>query len=371
VLVRIGVALALGSFSLVATRAASAADPVETAEPSPARAVEIVFVGSEPDFDALRGTVGTNAFDGAGVRWTRVTRLETAELLERSPDASDVGVRAWVDLSDEKNASLYFADRAGERFLVRSVALPDGLSPLGREALGQVLELSVRALLEDDRTGMSRAETTELLNARAPKPTKQVPPPDTPPEPEPAAVHPRDSSLGAEAFYGVRLYSNEVSFVHGPGIGLGWITETTGERSVIWVTGQYELPQELTLPEVGVEWSTVRVQGGVGLEFAVGSSFFAGGRLGAGADFTRFSPRPGTTSEAVALEPSKVSTAPVISIAFEGSVPLASRLGASVRVFASFYPVRVHYDIADGGEQTEVLAPYWVRPGIEFCLHLR
>jgi hypothetical protein len=371
VLARIGVALALGSLVFVATRAAGAADAAETAEPAPARAVEIVFVGSELDFDALRGAIGPNAFDGAGVRWTRATRLETAELLERRPEASDVGVRAWIDLSDENNASLYFADRSGERFLVRSLALPDGLSPLGREALGQVLELSVRALLEDDRIGMSRAETSELLNARAPQPTKQAPPPDTPPEPEPAAVRAQHSSLGAEAFYGARLYSSQVSFVHGPGLGLGWITESESGRSIVWVTGQYELPQELTTPEVGVEWSTVRVQGGVGLEFAVGSSFFAGGRLGAGADFTRLSPRKGAESEDVALEPSKVSTAPVISVAFEGSVPLASRLGASARLFASFYPVRVHYDVAEGGEQSEVLSPYWVRPGIELCLHLR
>jgi hypothetical protein len=138
------------------------------------------------------------------------------------------------------------------------------------------------------------------------------------------------------------------------------------------VTGQYELSQELTAPEVSVDWATVRVQGGFGLEFAVaGSGVFAGGRIGAGADFTRFSPRPGTGAESVALEPSQGSTVPVLSLAFEASIPLASRLGASARLGASFYPVRVHYDIARGDERQEVLAPYSVRPGIELCLHLR
>jgi hypothetical protein len=124
-------------------------------------------------------------------------------------------------------------------------------------------------------------------------------------------------------------------------------------------------------PEVSVEWSTIRVEGGFGLAFPVGSSFFAGGRLGAGADVTRFSPSPGTGDEDVALEPTSVSTAPVLSAAVEGMIPLGTRFGVSARALASFYPIRVHYDLARGDERSVVLEPYWVRPGVELCLHLR
>ena len=330
------------------------------------------MVGTEEQLDAVRSTIGPTAFDGASVRWARATRLEASELLEQRPEASELGVRAWVDLSDEKNASLYFADRAGERFLVRAVALPEGLSQLGREALGQVLELSVRALLKDDRIGMSRAETSELLNARAPKPDAPAKKPDTPPEPPPPTTHESDSSLGAEAFYGARLFSSDVSVVHGPGLGLGWVTEGPDFRSLLWVTGQYELPRVHGAPEVSVEWTTVRVEGGFGLAFPVAdSSFLVGGRLGAGADVTSFTPGPGTADGDITLEPTSVSTAPVMSVAVEGMLPLGTRLSLSARALASFYPIRVHYDVARGDEQSEVLAPYWVRPGIEFCLHLR
>ena len=92
-------------------------------------------------------------------------------VFERRAGPSELGVRVWIDLSDDKKASFYFADRAGEHFLVRSMALPDARSPLALEALGQVLELSVRALLEDARVGMSRAEVNELLarETRRPK----------------------------------------------------------------------------------------------------------------------------------------------------------------------------------------------------------
>jgi hypothetical protein len=371
VLARVGIALCIGASVLAADALARAQEAAPVAAAPVSRTVEIVVVGSESDSEALRAALGTNAFDGATLRWSRKASLEADELFERPPDASDVEVRVWIDLHDSKQASLYFADRAGERFLVRTVALPDGLSPLAREALGQVLELSVKALLEDDRVGMSRAETSALLNVgRNEEPAKQAPPPDVPEPSEPPATA-DESSLGAEIFYGARLHSKDVSFVHGPGLGLGWITESYSRYSIFWITAQYELPEELVTPEVGVEWTTLRVQGGIGLEFAAGTSFFAGGRLGAGVDVTSFSPRPGSESDAVTLEPSSVSTAPVVSFAFEGSVALSSRLAASARLFASFYPVRVHYDLEVGGETTTVLAPYWVRPGLEFSLQLR
>jgi hypothetical protein len=372
VLVRLALVGAVGSLALLTNARAFAADEAEASESKPARTVEIVVVGSDLDLEAVRTTVGPSGFEGATVRWTRATRLEAAELLERRPEASDAPVRAWIDLSDPKNASLYFADRAGERFLVRAIALPDGLSPLGREALGQVLELSVRALLEDDRIGMSRAETSELLKARsAPEPKRPPPRKNVPPEP---AKTPRttESSLGAETFYAARLFSRQVALVHGPGLGLGWVTESPETRSALWVTGQYELPAELVTPEVGVEWTTLRVQGGAGLAVAVaGSRFFAGGRLGAGIDVTSFTPRRGSSGDDVTLERSRVSTAPVLTLALEGSLPLAARLDASARLFAGFYPVRVHYDLARGSERSEVLVPYRVRPGVELCLHLR
>jgi hypothetical protein len=221
VLARLGVVSAFGAFVIATSSVARGQEGPTASEASRAATVEIVVVGSDEQLEAVRSTIGPSAFDGASVRWARATRLETGELLEQRPEASELGVRAWVDLSDEKNASLYFADRAGERFLVRAVALPEGLSQLGRETLGQVLELSIRALLEDDRIGMSRAETSELLNARAPKPEVPAPEPERPPEPAPPITHESDSSLGAEAFYGARLYSSDVSVVHGPGLGLG------------------------------------------------------------------------------------------------------------------------------------------------------
>jgi hypothetical protein len=173
-------------------------------------------------------------------------------------------------------------------------------------------------------------------------------------------------------FYAARLFSSQVALVHGPGLGLGWITESPETQSALWVTGQYELPIELVTPEVGVEWTTLRVQGGAGLAVALaGSRFFVGGRVGAGIDVTSFTPRRGSSSGDVTLERSRVSTAPVLSLTLEGSLPLAARLGASARLVAGFYPVRVHYDLAREGERSEVLVPYLVRPGVELCLHLR
>src|SRR5687768_7297921 len=105
VIVRLNLVFALGSLGLFMPGRAFAADEAEASEAKPARTVEVVVVGSDLELDAVRTTVGPSGFEGATVRWARATRLEAAELLERRPEASDVEVRAWIDLSDPKSAS--------------------------------------------------------------------------------------------------------------------------------------------------------------------------------------------------------------------------------------------------------------------------
>ncbi|HEX6272234.1 MAG TPA: hypothetical protein VFZ53_04320 [Polyangiaceae bacterium] len=370
-LVRLGFACALGVSALaIAPSALAQTEPV-AGDGATLRVVDIVVVGSEADFAAIRGTVGENAFDGANVRWSRAARLERGDVFDARPPASDASVRVWIDLGDANEASFYFADREGEHFLVRTMALPGALTPLELESLAQILELSVRALLEDARVGMSRAEVDALLAREAPKPEAPPARRDIPDEPEPEhdAAH---SSLFAEVFYATRLFSSEVPLVHGPGLTLAWLTESPERRTLVWVAAQYDLPRELVTPEVSVEWTTLRVQGGVGLAVPIApSGWFAGGRLGGGAEFTSFSPRAGSASPNVELEPSGVSTVPVVSLSLEAGIPLGARAGASARVFGSFYPVRVHFDVADASGAKEVLVPHWVQPGIELGLHLR
>jgi hypothetical protein len=217
---------------------------------------------------------------------------------------------------------------------------------------------------------MSRAEVDALL-------AREAPPSEPPPEQadaanEPEHTDPTHSSLLAELFYGARLFSSEVPLVHGPGLSLAWLTESPERRTLVWVAGRYDLPRELVTPEVSVEWTTLRVEGGVGLAVPIApSGWFAGGRLGGGADFTSFAPRAGSAGADVTLEPAGVSTVPVVSLALEAGIPLGARAGASARLFGSFYPMRVHFDVADATGTKEVLVPYWLQPGIELGLHLR
>ena len=371
-LVRLGFACALGVSALAPTCSALAQTEAQASDGASLRVVDLVVVGSEADFAAIRGTVGENAFDGASVRWSRAARLERGDVFGAPPPASDASVRVWIDLGDASKASFYFADREGEHFLVRTMALPGTLTPLELESLAQILELSVRALLEDARVGMSRAEVDALLAREAPKPEARPEPHDTPDEPAPEHDASTHSSLFAEVFYATRLFSSEVPLVHGPGLTLAWLTESPERRTLVWVAGQYDLPRELVTPEVSVEWTTLRVQGGVGLAVPIApSGWFVGGRLGGGAEFTSFSPRPGSAGPNVELEPSGVSTVPVVSLSLEAGIPLGARAGASARVFGSVYPVRVHFDVADASGAKEVLVPHWVQPGIELGLHLR
>jgi hypothetical protein len=368
----LGLACALGVSALVPARAALAQTEPAASDAASLRFVDVVVVGAEADFEAIRRTVGENAFDGASVRWSRATRFERGAVFDE-PAASDAKVRVFIDLGDASKASFYFADREGEHFLVRTMPLAGPLTPLELESLAQILELSVRALLEDARVGMSRAEVDALLAREAPKPAarpeQRSAPVKAEREAEPDATR---SSLLAEVFYGARLYSSEVPVVHGPGLALAWLTESPERRTLVWVAGHYDLPRELVTPEVSVDWTTLRVQGGVGLAVPVtASGVFAGGRLGGGAEVTRFSPRAGSGGTSVELEPAGVSTVPVVSVSLEAGIPLGARAGASARLVGNFYPVHLHFDVADASGMNEVLVPHWVQPGIELGLHLR
>ena len=54
--------MALAIASLATSALAGAQSSAESVSPAPARSVEIVVVGSEPDFEAVRATLGPSAF---------------------------------------------------------------------------------------------------------------------------------------------------------------------------------------------------------------------------------------------------------------------------------------------------------------------
>jgi hypothetical protein len=363
-------ALALVAGGAQAQGPLDAPAPVPTTAPASADVVEIVVVGTVDELTALQGVIGPRDFGAAEARWVRAERLRREELLERRPQASEVAVRCFVGIGPGR-ANLYFANRTAERFLVRQVELPNGLDAQGRDAIGQVLSLSVTALIEDAETGLSRTETEKLL---APPPEAKHPDPPRHVEPHPAEPKPprSSSSLGAMPFYTGKLHSREVPFVHGPGLRVGWVSDLPHAQRSFFVSASYEVPERYRVNAVGVAWETTTFRGGFDLLWKIdGFPLLVGGRLGAGVDVVRFSPKSGTVVGGVLLTEARTATVPVATPAFAVLLPMGTRLGLGLDVFADLHPVRLAFALGRPTGTEEVLAPYRVRPGAALCLTVR
>jgi hypothetical protein len=348
------------------------ASPVPVTAPATAEVVELVVVGTVEELAALQEVIGPRDFGAAEARWVRAERLRREDLLERKPQASEVAVRCFVRISPGR-ANLYFANRTAERFLVRQVELPNGLDATGREAIGQVLSLSVTALIEDAEAGLSRSETEKLL--AEPHPVKRREPPAQR-EQEPAEAAPSraraSSSLGAAPFYVTKLHSREVSLVHGPGLRVGWVSDIVHAQRSFFVSASYEVPERYRVDAVGVAWETTSFHGGFELLWRLdGFPLLVGGRAGAGVDVVRFSPKSGTVVGGVVLTEARTSTVPVLTPAFAVLLPIGSRLGVGLDLFADLHPVRLAFALGRAAGTEEVLAPYRVRPGAALCLSVR
>lgn len=351
----------------------AAAAPARALAPDPGAleargsAIDIVVVGAEQEVLALSGALGPNEFRGAEARIRRGERLHLDSLLHAG--GSDALVRCYVDLSTPGRADLYFADRDAERFLIRQVALPGGLDDLGRETLGQVLTLSVHALLDDDAATLNRDEARALLEQQRPEPAPAPSPAED--EPEPQRTSYPSAAVGLEPFYAARLFASEALLSHGPGLEIGWVAGSGSATDAGWVGASYELERNLRADAASMSWSTLTLRGTFEHLSPVFESVALGGRAGAGVEWMSFTPGLGT-NESVELRSARVTTSFLLHLGVGARAELGARWHASLRVFADFYTTRVRYSVErTNGDGADVLEPFRMRPGVALGLLLR
>jgi hypothetical protein len=353
--------------ALLPCRALAAQD--QRASPLAAE-VEITVVATEEELARIRGAVAAGDLGGAEASWARAERFERGALLAQESQDSPVIVRAFVVVSPGR-ASLYFADRRAERFLVREVPLPNGLDSVGTDAVSQVLALSIVALLENAESGLTRAQTEVLL---APEPTTAVSPRAPIEQVElPKSEGEGHSFVAATAYYALRVFGGGVPFSHGPGLRLGWIIEGSRLEGELWASGQYELPLDYETASVGVEWTTVPLRGGATLLASSerASRLKLGASLGAGADLVSFTPRAGSEPAALELAGPDQTAVFVLSLRLLLAYRLGSHFDLKSELSADFYPERLTYAVSENGVPANVLSPWRVRPGLALALTLR
>jgi hypothetical protein len=368
-----GVALVAALALVPAARARAAA--AEAAPLLVADAVEVTVVGTPEDLERVRGLALSRALGGR-IRWLRLPppppddHFDLASVLAAPPAAGDAAVRGWVDLTDAHRARLTFATRS-ERFLIRDVELSGRFDEVDRAALAEVLELSVSALLENERAGLSRDEAQALLARRAAPP---APPPGEPAAPLPPPPPPEvPSRWAAGAFYGAQAAAGDAPIAHGPGLLLSVAHDPRGQRRgqglSFWLSGQWntlDATSERAGARIGVGLDTVAARAGI----EIGNDAGVGLRAGLGADFVHIAPRAVLPDPSIALSPERWSTHFIVSLAGRVNLAVLSPVRVAGLFVVDFTPTAVSYDAVINGTPAPVFSPGRLRPGIVIELHV-
>jgi len=369
----IAAALRLG---IAAALPAAAASPamVENANTS-AGAIEIAVVGTEADLARVRELIRPKPGAGGSIRWRRLESFRAPQILDAAPDAgARAATRCWIDLGNPRRAHLYFVGRSGARFLIRDVDLSGRFDELDLTSLAEVIDLSLAAVLENDRAGISRAEAERLLAPATPPPAIVVAPRAVVTAPAGGeAAPPWSHALRAGVFYAAETFAAALPVVSGPGVVIwGPVAAGASGRWQIgaWVSGQYQIPGDASGNLASVRLETIAARAGASGSWALGarrSSHWAlEVRAGAGADTIHLAPQAGTRSSAAALTPARWSTSLALTAAAGVTAAIGDRdrvrLGA--RLYTDVLPIATHYDVAVDGQSTTVVAPDRVRPGL-------
>jgi hypothetical protein len=376
------------AMALASSAAAQPAGEVTNAALAPSPAIEIIVVqspavGNQPRFDRLRfdrlrALLERRLAALGATSWSRAERVDAGDVLAASPAHA---LRCWIDLREHGRARLTFAARSGERFLLRDLELSGDfelsgdLDEMDRAALAEVIELSIGALLEDARVGLSRSETETLLARRAaPEPVAAAGPVPRPPPgaqsplvdaPAPVREAPQIGALRFEGgvFYAAQAVSSGAPIDNGPGLSLALSREVAPAFhrprlfSAGWISVQYRLPETVRGAQAAVGLDAVVAR--LGLELGLWRWRL---RLGAGWDFVHVSPE--TTNASLALAPAHWTTSVAVQAAVRAQVARVAPAHLWVSLLAELQPTAVDYDVAVGGTLVTVFSPWRVRPGI-------
>ncbi len=273
----------------------------------------------------------------------------------------------FISLVDAHNARLHFRAPSGDRFLLRKLELPNGVDPVGRELLGQVVESSVVALF-DASQGLSRADVAAAIAQDAAETAavrKQQTAPSSPPPTPPG--EPTNWDFGVGATYSGEWSGSDLGLANGPGVALG-----TRRYSVLTFGVRLDLqryfPQHLRTPLIHADIQRTVALASLEVGWTQSKEHAVFATLGPALEISRLSPFP--ASPDVQSVAAKFDLAP----ALRGQVYYELTLGHLCLGAAAWVNVSLsdtHYDIIDEGTQRAIARLDGVRPGMTLSLTLR
>ena len=344
----------------IAARAAGDAPPPTGAEPS--ERAEITVVAGADCAPRLREVIAEQLADlTAPLVWACRDRLDPEDLF-RQPQPGGNLLRVWVDLRSGAEARLTL-ERA-DRFVVRRIALANGLDELGREQIGQIVRFAALAVRAGEGDTLTRTEARATV---ADWPALARPPGPAAVRRESAAPAPRPA-IAVAATWSMVALSREIPLIHE--LALGAAAGPAGSRLAGWVEAGYQLPARYQAEPIGVELSAAALRVGlaVGPRETRFMSFGISG--GIGVQRTSFVPLPAAAS----VEPAAADTfwSASARLALAIALRATARLTIGARLTCDFVAADVHYDLRDaGGVAHRVLTPYRLAPGLGLGVSLR
>jgi hypothetical protein len=314
---------------------------------APPRHVEIKMVSREED-RALTAVL-SELLDRLQVttRFTTIPDLANEEMWKHA-DAPAAVARAWIDLREPGQVTLYLTGDHQDRVLVRQVPLVRNLDEVAREEIAHIVEAAVDELLLGGQIGVEKKHDQDL------PPTVKLPPP----LPEPPLR--LDIGFG----YAAQGWHLERAPLHGPA-GFVSLAKTTGPwRPGAWLSAEVRFPVTVKQDDNPVQMTLN--QGAVRLLFtadrSLSSRWIVRGGIGGGFDWINVVlPSPSESSNIEFLGGTRV-------------VPMLRALALARYAFAAkseiFFGLagdldvgRTHYlTETSPGQTREFLYPLWLRP---------
>lgn len=312
--------------------------------------VLILVVGSRLAPSLLASTLGAETQNTFSLDFGTAAHFGPQDLFRARLDSS-ADIYVWVDTTTPGVVRLYFVNRAGTRYLVRTMELSDEIDEMDREALAQAIEWSLSALREGT-AGMTREEAESLLQVSGVEPE-----PTTPPAPTTRAPRPRPSWRSRRggwlpevaSFYRFASHSDEIPIMHGPGLRVGLDRVTPARQLGVAASAQYQFPQRHSDDRVALELRTLALRAELRtVETSLSRRAALVASLGAGLDTTR------TTSEvrdpeSFTVEPTRGSTVPLLAGGFGGQFRFAPTVRLELGIGLELDLVRVQFDLDTTG----------------------
>jgi len=349
-----------------------------------------VLVTRASEADELRALIAELvAREDTNIDFARATRFDPEELFSAREAAGNVLAFVQIDDDDAHLARLYFSGPRGERFLVRRVALSNGLDAVGRELIAQAVASSVSALLRSP-DGLNReqasaevARETAAARQSSSSPQPLADPPAPPASPSPPSPSPSDRtnppSATTEAaknrafhvFAGIRyliqIAGPALTLGHGPGLELGVGTSSPRLLRVRLVVDR-SFPQELQVSELSATVQNTALRAILDASLPLTPRQFALIALGGGIDLTRIDPGAAQTASVTPATARTHATAALrTELRYEFREP---RWYFAIAACADIVLSRTHYDLQVNGNAERVATPWQLRPGANTALGL-